>query len=100
MSGRDPQRLRFRFGFAPPVKASVHAENISFVARVIAVLDWRFASAATRPRALLAMVFAPLSHALMNGFFFSQGLAMRCSSRQPSSVRAGAGSIGPRGVAV
>ena len=27
-----------------------------------------------RPRALLATEFAPLSHMLMNGFFFNQGL--------------------------
>lgn len=53
--------------------ASAQIANMSFVACVIAVVDWRFASATTLPRAELATEFAPLSHMLMNGFFFSQG---------------------------
>src|SRR6476620_2536023 len=46
---------------------------MSLVALVIAVVDWRLASAAILPRAELATEFAPLSHMLMNGFFFNQG---------------------------
>jgi hypothetical protein len=56
------------------------APNMSLVAFVIAVLDWRLASAAILPRAVLAMELAPLSHMLMNGFFFIQGLDIDCSS--------------------
>jgi hypothetical protein len=50
---------------------------MSWVAFVIAVADWRLVSAAILPRAELATEFAPLSHMLMNGFFFNQGLTLR-----------------------
>lgn len=39
-------------------------------------LIWRFASAATWERTDPAILFAPLSHMLMKGFFFNQGLLM------------------------
>lgn len=54
--------------------------SMSLVAFVIAAVDWRFAWAANLPRAVLATVLAPLSHMLMNGFFFIQGLDVDCSS--------------------
>lgn len=60
--------------------ASVHTSNMSLVALVIAVPDWRFASAVILPRAELAHELALLSHMLMNGFFFSQGLDIASSS--------------------
>jgi hypothetical protein len=53
---------------------------MSLVALVIAAVDCRFASAANVPRALLATELAPLSHMLMNGFFFSHGLDIDYSS--------------------
>jgi hypothetical protein len=52
------------------------AANMSLVAFVTAAVVWRFASTAMRTRAVLATEFAPLSHMLMNGFFFNQGLDM------------------------
>jgi hypothetical protein len=65
--------LRFDVvGLRDPVQAA----NMSFVAFVTAVLAWRLASTAIRARAVLATEFAPLSHMLMNGFFFNQGLGM------------------------
>ena len=54
--------------------------SMSLVALVNAADDWRLASAAILPRALLATELAPLSHMLMNGFFFIQGLDIYCSS--------------------
>jgi hypothetical protein len=53
--------------------APVQRLNMSFVALVIAVVDWRLASAAIFPRAELATELAPLIHMLRNGFFFNQG---------------------------
>ncbi len=61
------------FDVAGPLEPG-QAPNMSFVAFVTAAVDWRFASAAIRTRAVLATEFAPLSHMLMNGFFFNQGL--------------------------
>jgi hypothetical protein len=62
--------LRFEDGaFVTPGQAP----HISPVALEIAAVDWRFASAAILPRAVLATELAPLSHMLMNGFFFSHG---------------------------
>jgi hypothetical protein len=58
------------------LREPVQAANMSFVAFVTAVLVWRFASTASRARAVLATEFAPLNHMLMNGFFFNQGLDM------------------------
>jgi hypothetical protein len=72
--------LRFGFGAA---NAPAQALNMSFVALVIAVVDWCLASAAILPRAELATELAPLSHMLMNGFFFNQGLDMAISSDGP-----------------
>ncbi|MEP7056545.1 MAG: hypothetical protein ABI809_02075 [Caldimonas sp.] len=71
----DAYLLFLRF-VVEPVIASVQAPTTSLLAFVIAAVDCRFASAATLPRAELATEFAPLSHMLMNGFFFSQGLDM------------------------
>jgi hypothetical protein len=49
-----------------------------FVAALaIAALIWRVACALAWPRTEAAIRFAALSHMLMNGFFFSQGLDMR-----------------------
>lgn len=50
--------------------------NMSVVVLVIVAFDWRLVSAAILPRAVLAMELAPLSHMLISGFFFSQGLDM------------------------
>jgi hypothetical protein len=66
-------RLFFRFDVVADVMAPVQRLNMSLVALVIAVVDWRLASAAILPRAELATECAPLSHMLMNGFFFNQG---------------------------
>jgi hypothetical protein len=66
-------RFLFRFGAAADVMVPLHRLNMSFVALLIAVVDWRLASAAILPRAELA----PLSHMLMNGFFFNQGFDTR-----------------------
>jgi hypothetical protein len=66
--------LRF-FEVAGPLDPG-QAANMSLVAFVTAAVVWRFASAAIRTRAVLATEFAPLSHMLMNGFFFNQGLDM------------------------
>jgi hypothetical protein len=46
---------------------------MSLVALDVAAVDCRFASAVNLPRAELA----PLSHMLMNGFFFNQGFDTR-----------------------
>ena len=64
----------------PPVMASAQKLNASLVALLIAMVDWRFASAAILLRAEFATAFAPLSHMLMNGFFLSQGLDIADSS--------------------
>ena len=66
-------RFFFRFGAIAEVIAPVQRLNMSLVALEIAVVDWRLDSAAILPRAKLATEFAPLSHMLMNGFFFNQG---------------------------
>jgi hypothetical protein len=62
--------LRFDDG---GVMTPVQAPTISLVALEIAAVDWRFASAVILARAVLATEWAPLSHMLRNGFFFSQG---------------------------
>ena len=73
---------------------------MSRVALVIAMPDWRLASAAIRPRAELATVFAPLSHMLMNGFFFNQGFDIACASNKGRcSTQAASRAIGPGGAA-
>ncbi len=76
-------RFRLRLGAVGFVIASVQMLNMSLAALFTAVVDWRFASAAMRPRALLATEFAPLSHMLMNGFFLSQGLDIEFPLWQP-----------------
>ena len=65
-------RFFFR-GAIAEVIAPVQRLNMSLVALEIAVVDWRLDLAAILPRAELATEFAPLSHMLMNGFFFNQG---------------------------
>ena len=72
-------RFFLRFGVVADVMAPVQRLNMSLVALVIAVVDWRLASAAILPRAELATELAPLSHMLMNGFFFNHGLAILIS---------------------
>lgn len=52
------------------------------MALVAAALIWRLASAVAWPRIVPANRFAPLSHMLMNGFFFNQGFGMSGSSRE------------------
>lgn len=69
---RTDHRLFLRLDGAGDVKAPVQRLNMSLVALV----DWRFASVAILPRAELATEFALLSHMLINGFFFNQGLDM------------------------
>ena len=67
-------RLRlFAGGGARP---AVQAPKMSFVALVIAVAVWRFAWLTAWPRIEPAAALNPLSHMLMNGFFFSHGLAI------------------------
>jgi hypothetical protein len=68
--------LRFRFDAGVAGSALVQMLNKSPTALLAAVVDCRLTSAATRPRALLATEFAPLSHMLMNGFFLSQAFDM------------------------
>jgi hypothetical protein len=68
------KRVFLRFGVAAVTKPG-QAPSMSLVAFVIAAVDWRFASAAILPRAELATELAPLSHMLMNGFFFIQDWA-------------------------
>ena len=70
------RRLRVRFFAGGVARPAVHASNMSFVAVVIAVAAWRFACPTAWPRMEPAAALAPLSHMLMNGFFFNQGLAI------------------------
>ena len=49
---------------------------MSFVAIVIALAVWRFAWLTTWPRIEPTAELKPLSHMLMNGFFFNHGLAI------------------------
>src|SRR5205085_11607601 len=65
------------------------APSMSFVALVIAAVDWRLASAVILPRAVLATRLAPLSHMLMNGFFFNHGFDIRellCNGRAAAGI--------------
>src|SRR5450755_693882 len=62
--------LRFDDG---AVVTPVQALTMSLVALEIAAFACRFASAVILPRAALVTELAPLSHMLMNGFFFSHG---------------------------
>ena len=63
--------------------APVQKLNTSLVALATAVLDWRLASAAILPRAELATELTPLSHMLMNGFFFNHGFDIALSLTRP-----------------
>lgn len=60
------------FGMKADIQKSVPCLAVSF----INVEAWRLASAVARARAVLAMVFAPLNHMLINVFFLSQGFFM------------------------
>jgi hypothetical protein len=71
--GIDQRRARRFFGF-DGVSAAVQKLTVS-----------RFAAAATRPRAEPATAFAPLSHMLRNGFFFSHGFLMSVPPNHGSS---------------
>ena len=73
------RRLRVRFFAGVVAGPAVHASTISFVAFVIAVAAWRFACPTAWPRSEPAAALAPLSHMLMNGFFFNHGLAILIS---------------------
>jgi hypothetical protein len=50
---------------------------LSLTVLAIAAFIWRVAWALACPRTEAAIRFAALSHMLMNGFFFNQGLDMR-----------------------
>ncbi len=73
-------RFFLPLGADPPVIASDQKLNASLVALLIAMVEWRLASAAILLRAEFATEFAPLSHMLMNGFFLSQGFVIADSS--------------------
>src|SRR4051794_8999097 len=65
------------------------APSMSLVALVTAAADWRLAAAVILPRAVLATRSAPLSHMLMNGFFFNHGLDIRellCNGRAAAGI--------------
>lgn len=73
----------FDFVFAPvagvAVMASVQVLSRSLVAVVTARVACRLACAVAWLRIDPAIAFAPLSHTLMKGFFFNQGLRMSVS---------------------
>ncbi|EWS57209.1 hypothetical protein Y695_04898 [Hydrogenophaga sp. T4] len=74
--------------------AAFQTFRFSRAASAMAAFTCRFASAVAWPRIEPATLFAVLSHMLMNGFFFSQGLDMvrfRCLTGKDS---ASAGSSG------
>ena len=56
------------------VQNSVTCCAAAAVTAALALLASRFTAALAGARALPITLFAPLSHMLMNGFFFSQGL--------------------------
>ncbi|OUM02216.1 hypothetical protein [Variovorax sp. JS1663] len=64
-----------RAGLSGAVHSLIHSELAEDAAEVAA----RLASAVIRPRAEPAAALAALSHMLMNGFFFNQGLDMSIS---------------------
>lgn len=56
----------------------------ALVALVTAALVWRLTCAVARARIVPTIRFAPLSHMLINGFFFSQGFDMSYFLYPPS----------------
>jgi hypothetical protein len=77
----DALALAFAFAFALAlgrVATGGPTKRLTFssVACASVWLIWRFAAAATWERADPAILFAALSHMLMKGFFFNQGLLM------------------------
>ena len=56
---------------------------VLWVAWAAVALACRWAWLAALPRTVFATLFAPLSHRLRNGFFFSQGLDIADSSCRP-----------------
>src|SRR5688572_21560371 len=83
------RRLRVRFFVGGATRPAAQKLKTSFVAFIIAVVDWRLTCPAARPRNEPAAALAPLSHMLMNGFFFSQGLAISMLLGQRSHDAAG-----------
>jgi hypothetical protein len=75
IAGPRIQRLRAFFA-AGAFTAADHSLMFSFVASVVAAFTCFLTAAMAGPRSEPAMRFAELSHMLMNGFFFSQGLDM------------------------
>src|SRR6185369_15410309 len=92
-------RRRLFRGLTGGARPKLQASTKVLVACVIAEVAWRFAAAVACPRSEPAAALAPVSHTLMNGFFFSQGLAMgysfgdcsrgRCRSQAQSYRQAG-----------
>lgn len=75
---RSAQRFRLVRGLVGVAfTASDHSLRLALVASLTAVLTCRLACAVVRPRIEPAMLFAPLSHMLRNGFFFNHGLRTR-----------------------
>ena len=70
------RRLRTALGglVSELVQNSVTCCAATVVTAALALLASRFTAALACARALPITLFAPLSHMLMNGFFFSQGL--------------------------
>jgi len=66
-------RLLLAGGGARP---AIQAPRMSFVVVVIALAVWRFAWLTAWPRIEPAAELKPLSHMLMNGFFFNHGLVI------------------------
>lgn len=85
---RLAQRFRLARGLAGvAVTASDHNLRLALVASFTAVLTCRLTCAVARPRIEPAMLFAPLSHMLKNGFFFNHGLRTRCFLTVETSSR-------------
>jgi len=62
------------------VKAASRALVQPRAACLATATPWRFAAAVAGPRARLATAFDPLSHMLINGFFFVHGFDMTLTS--------------------
>lgn len=83
--GAQRRRLVLALGKAGTA-ASNRRFKLSLVAWVHATLICRFACAAAWPRTEPAIRLAVLSHMLMNGFFFSQGLGMSRFRSPPTAL--------------